>query len=119
MVDDVTERLIRAGLDPAGAAPAPNVAMVPMGMPDGTQREVPAEVGTYFAVVNLANMFQQMMVRLDGIHHHLAARAHPRSEEHATCNVCIAVDMARELAAEQKKTEEEQKTAEEDKDEAE
>jgi hypothetical protein len=70
-------------------------------MVDGKRMPVPASVGVYMAVSNMSAMLQQFLFMLNGIHHHLAFRAHQRSQEVQTCPTCVAIATARQQALEQ------------------
>jgi len=82
---DEAERLIRAGLQPPATRPAENMVTIII---DGKQQQVPADVGTYMAVSNLASMTQHLIMRLDALHAHLAGRDHARSAGRADCFIC-------------------------------
>ena len=99
-MDDVTKRLIEAGLQAPGAQPSNGEPMVEVGV-DGKKMMVAASQGIYMAVSNMNAMTQQVLLLLNGIHHHLAARAHPKSQEHAGCPVCVAIAEAVGRALEQ------------------
>jgi hypothetical protein len=52
--------------------------------------QVPAEVGVFLAVNNLAQVVQQLIMHIDAVHHHLAAKEHPKSASRRFCGLCQA-----------------------------
>jgi len=95
MVDEMTERLIKAGLQPSGPAPVNGgEPMVQVGI-DGEMRQVPATVGIYMAVSNMNAMLQEVIAILAGIHHHASGRV--RRE----CQICVAIKHAQDTAVQQ------------------
>ena len=73
MVDELTEKLIKKGLEIPGAA-APQGGggglMVNVQNPDGTTSPVPVEVAQFLALDQLLQTQQQILLRLDALHHH-------------------------------------------------
>lgn len=87
-MDEQTERLIRAGLQPPPQQQSQdNYVNIII---DGQQQQVPADVGTYMAVSNVSAVLQQLIVRLDAIHAHLAGRDHAKSAGRQKCLMCQA-----------------------------
>jgi len=100
-VDEITQRLIAAGLDPGQSQQSePGVPIVNA---QGQQEVVPASIGTYHAVSQLAQMIAGLGVRLDAIHHHLASREHPSKRQN--CMLCVAQAEQAKAIAEQESRE--------------
>lgn len=96
-VDPAVERLIRGGMsvEPSRG----NMVQIVL---DDKLQQVPADVGTYFAVSALNQSIQQLAVRMDAIHSHLAGRDHAKSAGRQRCILCTAESMTPEEVEELK-----------------
>jgi len=94
------ERMVKSGLEipPQGG----NQNMVQVQGPDGNPMQVPADVGTFFALNSLIQAFQQLNFRLDAIHEHLAGRDTPQSKSTKNCPICTARNLTPEQVEELK-----------------
>jgi len=106
------ERLIKSGLE----APVTNdqVNMVPIQGPDGSTMNVPADVGTFFAINTLVQQIQQMNFRLDALHAHAKAGSHPKSQGQRNCPICTAQNLTPEQVEELKQKVAEQRQEQEE-----
>ena len=88
------ERLIQSAAQQQGSEPLVNIIL------DGTQQQVPASVGTYFAVTSLSRILQQIELRLEALHAHASGGAHPKSKGAMKCPQCRLENMTPDEIAE-------------------
>lgn len=99
--------MVKAGLEPAPGA-TQNAVIV---MRDGKPEKVPADVGVYLAVSQLASLVQQAVTLLSALHAHESAGIHPRNKAAQKCIVCRAESLTPEQVEEIQKQVEEQQAA--------
>ena len=89
MNDRELEKLLTTGSLGSGQP----MVTIPSG-PNGTMQEVPAEVGNFFMLQQVAFQLQQVNVRLESIHQHTRVKEHARSAGRSTCPLCVSIDQA-------------------------
>jgi hypothetical protein len=63
-------------------------------------KDVPVSVATFYAMDQMLGLMRELVIRTQAVHHHLAAREHPKSRTQQTCMVCMAQQEMMKAAAE-------------------